>query len=68
MGLLWCRIFDRRRHLHQGQSIDFPKSVNKLFCGWDLGQPVGGFPEKLQKNYFERTTNLILLVRQSFSP
>ena len=32
----------------QGQSIDFPESVISFFMG-DLGQPVGGFPKKLQK-------------------
>lgn len=33
---------------NQGHSIDFPESVISFFMG-DLGQPVGGFPEKLQK-------------------
>ncbi|MGX7418562.1 pyruvate carboxylase [Carnobacterium gallinarum] len=32
----------------KGESIDFPDSVIGFFRG-DLGQPVGGFPEKLQK-------------------
>lgn len=32
----------------RGQGIDFPESVVNFFKG-DLGQPVGGFPEKLQK-------------------
>ncbi|MEG2602904.1 MAG: pyruvate carboxylase, partial [Carnobacterium sp.] len=32
----------------KGASIDFPDSVIGFFRG-DLGQPVGGFPEKLQK-------------------
>lgn len=31
-----------------GQSLDFPESVVSFFAG-DLGQPEGGFPEKLQK-------------------
>jgi pyruvate carboxylase len=34
--------------LERGESISFPQSVVSLFKG-DLGQPVGGFPEKLQK-------------------
>ena len=34
--------------LADGQSIDFPQSVVDFFAG-DLGQPVGGFPEDLQK-------------------
>ncbi|KRL38724.1 pyruvate carboxylase [Liquorilactobacillus uvarum DSM 19971] len=34
-------IFER------GAQIDFPESVVKFFAG-DLGQPVGGFPKKLQ--------------------
>ncbi|MEG0553544.1 MAG: pyruvate carboxylase, partial [Carnobacterium sp.] len=33
---------------NQGQSVDFPESVISFFMG-DLGQPVGGFPQKLQK-------------------
>ncbi|WP_313470311.1 pyruvate carboxylase subunit B, partial [Carnobacterium sp.] len=32
----------------RGMEIDFPESVISFFMG-DLGQPVGGFPEKLQK-------------------
>lgn len=32
----------------KGESISFPESVISLFRG-DLGQPVGGFPEKLQE-------------------
>lgn len=32
----------------KGEAIDFPDSVIGFFRG-DLGQPVGGFPEKLQK-------------------
>ncbi|MEG0288907.1 MAG: pyruvate carboxylase [Carnobacterium sp.] len=32
----------------KGMEIDFPESVISLFMG-DLGQPTGGFPEKLQK-------------------
>jgi len=35
-------IFER------GQILDFPESVIEFFQGY-LGQPVGGFPEKLQK-------------------
>lgn len=34
--------------LERGESISFPQSVINFFRG-DLGQPVGGFPEKLQK-------------------
>ncbi|WP_439130939.1 pyruvate carboxylase [Polaribacter sp.] len=34
--------------LERGETISFPQSVVSLFKG-DLGQPVGGFPEKLQK-------------------
>ena len=32
----------------QGESLSFPESVESFFRG-DLGQPPGGFPEKLQK-------------------
>ncbi|MDR0199745.1 MAG: pyruvate carboxylase [Streptococcaceae bacterium] len=32
----------------KGESLNFPESVVSFFKG-DLGQPVGGFPEKLQK-------------------
>jgi len=32
----------------KGETLAFPESVKKLFRG-DLGQPHGGFPEKLQK-------------------
>src|SRR5690625_7594455 len=32
----------------RGTSIDFPASVIEFFKG-DIGQPYGGFPEKLQK-------------------
>ncbi|MGM0259189.1 pyruvate carboxylase [Enterococcus sp. AZ102] len=32
----------------KGETIDFPESVIQFFRG-DLGQPVGGFPERLQK-------------------
>lgn len=32
----------------RGESIDFPASVIEFFRG-DIGQPYGGFPEKLQK-------------------
>jgi pyruvate carboxylase len=32
----------------KGMSIDFPESVISFFMG-DLGQPTGGFPEKLQR-------------------
>ncbi|MCL4136274.1 UNVERIFIED_CONTAM: hypothetical protein GTU68_065081 [Idotea baltica] len=32
----------------RGDDISFPESVKSFFRG-DLGQPVGGFPEKLQK-------------------
>lgn len=35
-------IYDR------GEQLDFPDSVVSFFMG-DIGQPVGGFPEKLQK-------------------
>ncbi|MCL8203696.1 pyruvate carboxylase [Ligilactobacillus agilis] len=31
-----------------GKTLDFPESVVDFFAG-DIGQPVGGFPEKLQK-------------------
>ncbi len=34
--------------LEKGDKISFPESVIKFFRG-DLGQPVGGFPEKIQK-------------------
>ncbi len=34
--------------LEKGDSISFPESVKSFFKG-DLGQPVGGFPEGLQK-------------------
>lgn len=34
--------------LQKGDSISFPESVQSYFIG-DLGQPVGGFPKKLQK-------------------
>ena len=34
--------------LEKGSEISFPESVKSFFRG-DLGQPVGGFPEKLQK-------------------
>ncbi|MCD2255266.1 pyruvate carboxylase [Lactobacillus sp. CC-MHH1034] len=33
--------------LEKGRDIDFPESVINFFAG-DLGQPVGGFPKKLQ--------------------
>ena len=34
--------------LERGENISFPESVKSFFRG-DLGQPVGGFPKKLQK-------------------
>lgn len=34
--------------VERGNSISFPESVQSFFRG-DLGQPVGGFPKKLQK-------------------
>ena len=34
--------------MERGETISFPQSVISFFKG-DLGQPVGGFPEKLQK-------------------
>lgn len=34
--------------LTKGESLSFPESVKSMFKG-DLGQPPGGFPEKLQK-------------------
>ncbi len=34
--------------LEKGDTISFPQSVKSFFRG-DLGQPVGGFPKKLQK-------------------
>ena len=34
--------------LEKGETISFPESVQAFFKG-DLGQPVGGFPKKLQK-------------------
>ncbi|CAL2107183.1 Pyruvate carboxylase [Tenacibaculum sp. 190524A02b] len=34
--------------MERGETISFPQSVISFFRG-DLGQPVGGFPEKLQK-------------------
>ncbi len=34
--------------MEKGQDISFPESVKSFFRG-DLGQPVGGFPKKLQK-------------------
>ena len=38
----------------RGEFIDFPASVIEFFQG-DIGQPYGGFPEKLTKNYFKRS-------------
>ena len=32
----------------KGQNISFPESVQQFFMG-DIGQPTGGFPEKLQR-------------------
>ena len=34
--------------MERGDDISFPESVKSFFRG-DLGQPVGGFPQKLQK-------------------
>ncbi|MCF4102456.1 pyruvate carboxylase [Gillisia sp. M10.2A] len=34
--------------LERGETLSFPESVKSFFRG-DLGQPVGGFPEKIQK-------------------
>ncbi|MBX2941702.1 MAG: pyruvate carboxylase [Cyclobacteriaceae bacterium] len=34
--------------IEKGESISFPESVQSFFRG-DLGQPTGGFPQKLQK-------------------
>ena len=34
--------------LEDGENLSFPESVKSFFRG-DLGQPVGGFPEKIQK-------------------
>jgi pyruvate carboxylase len=34
--------------LEKGEQISFPESVQQFFKG-DIGQPVGGFPKKLQK-------------------
>ena len=34
--------------LEKGETLSFPESVKQLFRG-DLGQPYGGFPERLQK-------------------
>lgn len=34
--------------MERGETISFPESVQQFFIG-DLGQPVGGFPKKLQK-------------------
>src|SRR5690606_35652636 len=34
--------------LQKGENISFPESVKNFFRG-DLGQPVGGFPEKIQR-------------------
>jgi pyruvate carboxylase len=34
--------------IEQSESLDFPQSVVDFFCG-RLGQPYGGFPERLQK-------------------
>ena len=34
--------------LEKGETISFPESVQQFFKG-DIGQPVGGFPKKLQK-------------------
>lgn len=34
--------------LEDGENLSFPESVKSFFRG-DLGQPVGGFPEKVQK-------------------
>lgn len=41
----------------KGDTIDFPDSVVRFFMG-DLGQPVGGFPEKLQKIILKGKTPL----------
>jgi len=34
--------------MEKGEEVSFPQSVKSFFRG-DLGQPVGGFPEKIQK-------------------
>ena len=39
---------DEENIYERGQSIDFPESVIEFFQGY-LGQPHGGFPEKLQQ-------------------
>ncbi|MBM7586690.1 pyruvate carboxylase [Bacillus pakistanensis] len=39
---------DENTVIDEGEKIDFPDSVIELFEGY-LGQPYGGFPEKLQK-------------------
>ncbi|MCP3741769.1 pyruvate carboxylase [Rossellomorea sp. BNER] len=39
---------DEHSVIEEGEKIDFPDSVIELFEGY-LGQPYGGFPEKLQK-------------------
>lgn len=41
--------------LEKGNTISFPQSVISFFKG-DLGQPVGGFPEKLQKIVLKNET------------
>ncbi|MSE08283.1 pyruvate carboxylase, partial [Lactobacillus salivarius] len=39
---------DEKSIFERGKTLDFPKSVVDFFAG-DLGQPVGGFPKKLQE-------------------
>ncbi len=39
--------------LERGHAMDFPGSVVEMFSG-DLGQPYGGFPERITKDYFKR--------------
>ncbi|KRN10681.1 pyruvate carboxylase [Liquorilactobacillus mali KCTC 3596 = DSM 20444] len=39
---------DSKNIFERGKTLDFPESVVNFFAG-DLGQPVGGFPEELQK-------------------
>lgn len=39
---------DEQAIFERGMAIDFPDSVVELFSGY-LGQPVGGFPQELQK-------------------
>lgn len=43
--------------LEKGETLSFPESVQGFFMG-DIGQPPGGFPEKLQKLVLKDKTSL----------